>query len=113
MSRPRSGKDVFLRPEQVRAWSDRLAATDKTYRVYPRLITVNDWDKELVLADILAWLPTSISVRRSIFETRARNLRASSVWPLKELMRFGAFLTDPSATNATRSAVPGRNPSHA
>ena len=53
-----AGKDVFLRPEQVRVWFDRLAATDKTYRVYPEAYRSpwNDWDKELVLADILAWL---------------------------------------------------------
>ncbi len=53
-----AGQDVFLRPEQVRAWFDRLAATDKTFRLYPQAYHLlwNDWDKELVLADILAWL---------------------------------------------------------
>ena len=53
-----AGHDVFLRPEQVRAWFDRLAATDKTFRVYPEAYHLlwNDWDKELVLADIVAWL---------------------------------------------------------
>ncbi len=53
-----AGQDVFLRPEQVRAWFDRLAASDKTFQVYPEAYHLlwNDWDKELVLADILAWL---------------------------------------------------------
>ena len=53
-----AGQDVFLRPEQVRAWFDRLAATDKTFRLYPQAYHLlwNDWDKELVLADISAWL---------------------------------------------------------
>jgi lysophospholipase len=53
-----AGQDVFLRPEQVKAWFDRLAASDKTFRVYPDAFHLlwNDWDKELVLADILAWL---------------------------------------------------------
>ncbi|HVJ57680.1 MAG TPA: alpha/beta fold hydrolase [Terrimicrobiaceae bacterium] len=53
-----AGHDVFLRPEQVQAWFDRLAATDKTFRVYPEAYHLlwNDWDKELVLADIVAWL---------------------------------------------------------
>jgi acylglycerol lipase len=53
-----AGQDVFLRPEQVRAWFDQLAATDKTFRLYPQAYHLlwNDWDKELVLADILSWL---------------------------------------------------------
>jgi acylglycerol lipase len=53
-----AGQDVFLRPEQVRAWFERLAAADKTFRLYPEAYHLlwNDWDKELVLADILAWL---------------------------------------------------------
>jgi alpha-beta hydrolase superfamily lysophospholipase len=53
-----AGQDVFLRPEQVRAWFDRLAATDKTFRLYPQAYHLlwNDWDKKLVLADILFWL---------------------------------------------------------
>jgi alpha-beta hydrolase superfamily lysophospholipase len=53
-----AGQDVFLRPEQVRAWFDRLAARDKTYCLYPDAYHLlwNDWDKGLVLADIVGWL---------------------------------------------------------
>ncbi len=53
-----AGQDVFLRPEQVRAWFDCLAAADKSFRLYPEAYHLlwNDWDREIVLADILAWL---------------------------------------------------------
>lgn len=53
-----AGQDVFLRPEQVMAWFDRLAASDKTFRLYPEAYHLlwNDWDKDAVLADVLSWL---------------------------------------------------------
>ena len=53
-----AGQDVFLHPQQVRAWFDRLAAADKTFRLYPEAYHLlwNDWDKDAVLADILGWL---------------------------------------------------------
>ena len=53
-----AGKDVFLRPEQVRAWFDQLAASDKTFRLYPEAYHLlwNDWDKDLVMADIVSWM---------------------------------------------------------
>lgn len=53
-----AGQDVFLRPEQIIAWFDRLAAPDKTFRLYPDAFHLlwNDWDKDLVLSDILGWL---------------------------------------------------------
>lgn len=53
-----AGQDVFLRPEQVRTWFDRLAASDKTFRLYPNAYHLlwNDWDKDIVLADVLGWL---------------------------------------------------------
>lgn len=53
-----AGQDVFLRPEQVRNWFERLAAPDKTFRLYPDAYHLlwNDWDRDLVLADILGWL---------------------------------------------------------
>ncbi|HEY5706575.1 MAG TPA: alpha/beta fold hydrolase [Terrimicrobiaceae bacterium] len=52
------GQDIFLRPEQVRDWFERLAAADKTFKLYPEAYHLlwNDWDKDLVLADILSWL---------------------------------------------------------
>jgi acylglycerol lipase len=53
-----AGQDVFVRPEQVRAWFDRVAAGDKTFRLYPEAYHLlwNDWDKDVVLDDILQWL---------------------------------------------------------
>jgi acylglycerol lipase len=53
-----AGQDVFLRPEQIRAWFDRLAAPDKTFKLYPDAYHLlwNDWDRDIVLADILSWL---------------------------------------------------------
>lgn len=53
-----AGQDVFIRPEQVEAWFRQMAAPDKTFRLYPEAhhLLWNDWDKEAVLADILAWL---------------------------------------------------------
>ena len=53
-----AGQDVFIKPEQVRAWFDKLAAGDKTFRLYPEghHLLWNDWDKERVLEDILGWL---------------------------------------------------------
>ena len=59
------GQDVFLRPEQIRAWFDRIAASDKTFRVYPEAYHLlwHDWDKDTVLADILGWLNERSSAR--------------------------------------------------
>lgn len=52
------GQDVFLRPEQIRAWFDDIAAGDKTFLLYPGAYHVlwNDLDRALVVADIVAWL---------------------------------------------------------
>jgi alpha-beta hydrolase superfamily lysophospholipase len=53
-----AGMDAYLKPEQVRAWFDLLAAKDKTYRLYPEAYHLlwNDWDRDEVLGDMLAWL---------------------------------------------------------
>lgn len=52
------GRDVYLRPEQIKAWFDRIPAEDKTYLLYPEAFHLlwNDWDKEQVMGDILAWI---------------------------------------------------------
>lgn len=62
-----AGQDVFLRPEQVRAWFDRLASADKTFRLYPDAYHLlwNDWDRDMVLADILGWLNERSDVQLS------------------------------------------------
>jgi acylglycerol lipase len=53
-----AGADVFIRPDQIRAWFDGLGAGDKTFLEYPSACHVlwNDWDRERVLGDISAWL---------------------------------------------------------
>jgi acylglycerol lipase len=63
-----AGRDVFVRPEQVRAWFDSLSAKDKTFRLYPEAFHLlwNDWDKEAVLTDILAWLNERSAMRLNI-----------------------------------------------
>jgi alpha-beta hydrolase superfamily lysophospholipase len=59
---------VFVRPEQVRAWFDCLSAKDKTFRLYSEAFHLlwNDWDKEAVLTDILAWLNERSAMRLNI-----------------------------------------------
>ena len=58
------GGDVFLRPEQVRAWFDTLGSEDRTFRIYPEAYHLlwNDWDRKIVLGDILAWLQERVSI---------------------------------------------------
>lgn len=53
-----AGQDAYILPRQVRAWFDSLPSRDKTFRLYPTAYHLlwNDWDRELVMADILAWL---------------------------------------------------------
>jgi acylglycerol lipase len=60
-----AGQDVFVRPEQVRGWFDRVAAKDKTFRLYPEAYHLlwNDWEKDAVLADILVWLSERSAAR--------------------------------------------------
>jgi len=58
------GGDVFLRPEQVRAWFDSLGSEDRTFRLYPQAYHLlwNDWDREIVLGDIADWLRERVSI---------------------------------------------------
>lgn len=53
-----AGQDVFLRPEQVQTWFDKLASADKTFRLYPDAYHLlwNDWDREMVIEDIFGWV---------------------------------------------------------
>jgi len=53
-----AGHDVFLRADQVEAWFRQIAATDKSYRLYPDAYHClwNDWEREIVLRDIAEWL---------------------------------------------------------
>ncbi|CAN5665378.1 hypothetical protein BH09VER1_BH09VER1_01060 [soil metagenome] len=55
-----AGNDAFLRAEQVERWFAKIAATDKTFQLYPEAYHLlwHDWDRELVLKDILDWVGT-------------------------------------------------------
>lgn len=57
-----AGKDVFLRPCQMRPWFDALGSTDKTLQVYPEGYHVlwNDLDRETVIGDILQWIEARV-----------------------------------------------------
>ncbi len=53
-----AGRDVFIRPEQSRAFFDRLAAPEKEYVFYPdsHHLLWHDVDTDDVLARITRWL---------------------------------------------------------
>lgn len=53
-----AGNDCFVKPEQIRAWAGHIPSVDKTHRLYPEAYHLlwHDWDRELVVADIEAWL---------------------------------------------------------
>jgi esterase/lipase len=53
-----AGRDVFIRPEQSRAFFDRLAAPEKEHVFYPRShhLLWHDVDTEDVLDRIARWL---------------------------------------------------------
>ena len=52
------GKDVFVHPERISEWFGTLAAQDKVLKLYPEAYHClwNDYDRELVIADVLSWL---------------------------------------------------------
>lgn len=56
------GNDVYIEPRQVKAWFDRIAAEDRTFREYPEAYHLlwNDFDREAVLHDIMAWIEARI-----------------------------------------------------
>jgi alpha-beta hydrolase superfamily lysophospholipase len=53
-----AGNDCFVKPEQISAWAGQIPSSDKTHRLYPEAYHLlwHDWDRELVMADIEAWL---------------------------------------------------------
>lgn len=58
-----AGHDVYLTAEQMRAWFDRIASREKTFRLYEEAYHClwNDWEREAVLRDIAAWLETRVA----------------------------------------------------
>ncbi len=52
------GEDVFVHPEQIAEWFQILAARDKTLKLYPEAYHClwNDYDRDLVIKDVLDWL---------------------------------------------------------
>jgi alpha-beta hydrolase superfamily lysophospholipase len=60
-----AGHDVFLRADQVETWFREIAASDKTFRLYPDAYHClwNDWERDAVLRDIAEWLDTRVSAR--------------------------------------------------
>lgn len=52
------GQDVFVHPERIGQWFETLATPDKALKFYPDAYHClwNDYDREIVIADILSWL---------------------------------------------------------
>lgn len=50
--------DIYVTVEQIQAWYEQLAGSDKKLHIYPEAYHClwNDLDRENVIADILAWL---------------------------------------------------------
>lgn len=57
-----AGCDIYIRPEQTSAWFELISASDKTLKIYPEAYHIlwHDWDKALVLGDIMGWLDERI-----------------------------------------------------
>jgi acylglycerol lipase len=55
-----AGQDVFIEAQQIKEWFDLLGAKDKTLYTYPDAFHClwNDFDRELVIADIIGWFET-------------------------------------------------------
>ena len=53
-----AGNDCFVKPEQIDSWFEKIPAQDKSLRHYPEAYHLlwHDWDREIVVADIAAWL---------------------------------------------------------
>jgi alpha-beta hydrolase superfamily lysophospholipase len=53
-----AGQDCFVKPDQIESWFEKIPARDKSLRHYPEAYHLlwHDWDRELVVSDIRAWL---------------------------------------------------------
>ena len=53
-----AGKDCFVKPEQIESWFQKIPSRHKTLRHYPDAYHLlwHDWDRDLVVSDIAAWL---------------------------------------------------------
>ena len=57
-----AGCDCFVQPTQISTWFEKISAADKKLHIYPDAYHLlwHDWDKEIVLSDIHAWLTERI-----------------------------------------------------
>ena len=53
-----AGKDCFVKPSQIESWFEKIPAVDKSLLHYPDAYHLlwHDWDRDLVVSDIAAWL---------------------------------------------------------
>jgi len=53
-----AGNDCFVKPDQIQAWFEQVASTDKMHQLYPEAYHLlwHDWDREKVMKDIEDWL---------------------------------------------------------
>jgi len=57
--------DIYVTVEQIQAWYDQLASTDKALKIYPDAYHClwNDLDRQKVIADILSWMEERETIR--------------------------------------------------
>ena len=57
-----AGCDCFVNATQISTWFKKISAPDKKLHIYPEAYHLlwHDWDKEVVLSDIHAWLTERI-----------------------------------------------------
>ena len=53
-----AGNDCFVKPTQIDSWFEKIPSPDKSLRHYPEAYHLlwHDWDRDLVVSDIAAWL---------------------------------------------------------
>lgn len=53
-----AGRDCFVKPTQIDSWFEKIPSTEKKLLHYPEAYHLlwHDWDRDLVVADIAAWL---------------------------------------------------------
>ena len=53
-----AGKDCFVKSAQIESWFEKIPAVDKSLLHYPDAYHLlwHDWDRDLVVSDVAAWL---------------------------------------------------------
>lgn len=59
-----AGQDCFVKPTQIDSWFEKIPSPDKSLRHYPEAYHLlwHDWDRDLVVSDIAAWLDQRTSI---------------------------------------------------